>query len=196
MAAHHLEGQPRGGRPADRLRPALGPERTGYRWARQLRGPCVPHRALASRRAARRQARRGDRHRLQRDPGRAGDPAVRLQTRYLPAIARVDVPTDGLRLQGTHQAAARALPVAPAARPPGELRFPRARRGGDDGPQLAAAGVSGDRPSADQEGDQGSRAAAQGHSSRRDRVQAGDAHRRLVPDTDQAECRAGHRAHR
>ena len=41
----------------------------------ELRRPGVPHRAVAPRRGPRRQARGGGRHRLQRDPGRAGDPA-------------------------------------------------------------------------------------------------------------------------
>ena len=42
-------------------------------------GPGVPHRALAPRRRPGRQARRRHRHRLQRDPGRAGDPADRAE---------------------------------------------------------------------------------------------------------------------
>ena len=46
-----------------------------------------------------RQADRGDRDRLQRDPGRTRDPAGGGATRHLPALARLDVPAHGLRLQ-------------------------------------------------------------------------------------------------
>ena len=39
-----------------------------------------------------------DRDRLQRDPDRPGDPAAGRADRRLPALARLDVPEDGLRL--------------------------------------------------------------------------------------------------
>ena len=71
----------------------------------ELRGPGVPHRALAPRRRPRRQARRGGRHRLQRDPGRARDPADRRARRRLPALARLDDPEDGLRLLASARSA-------------------------------------------------------------------------------------------
>ena len=70
------------------------------------------------------------------------------------------------------------------------------RRGGDDEPPLAAGAVPVARAAADRRGDRRSRAAPQGHAERRDRLQAPDAHRRLVPDADQAERRADHRPDR
>ena len=77
--------------------------------------------------------------------------------RHLPALARMDVSADGLRLHGPDEAAARALPGAAASRPSGQLRVSRTRRGGDDGPEpVAAAGLPRDRSPADQQGDRGS----------------------------------------
>ena len=51
-------------------------------------------------------------------------------------------------------------------------------------------------PHADQEGDQGPRAAPQGDPERRDRLQADHAHGRVVSDADPAERRARHRSDR
>ena len=81
-------GPPRGRRPPDRLRPAVGPQRPSDPRARHVRGPGLPHGAVAPRRRPRRQARRGDRHRVQRHPGRARHPADRRARRRLPALAR------------------------------------------------------------------------------------------------------------
>ena len=152
-------GRARGGRPAHRLRPALGAGRAADPGARQLRGPGVPHGAVAPRRRPRRQAGGGGGDRLQRDPGRAGDPADRRAGRRLPALAGVDLPEDGLRIQGADEAAVRALPGPPAARPRGDLRLHGVRRRRDDPAPLDAGPVPRGRPAADQQGDPGPGAA-------------------------------------
>ena len=115
------------------------------------------------------------------------------QRRRLPALPGLDVPQDGLRLPGPHEAALRALSGAPAARPHGHVRLHGARRGRDDQPALAAPAIPDGRSPPDQPGDQGSRAPPQGDARRRDRLQAGHAHRRVVSDADRAERRAGRR---
>ncbi len=86
----------------------------------ELRGPGLPHRRVAPRRRPRRQARRRDRHRLQRDPGRAGDPARGRPARRLPALARLDPAEDGLRVL-----AAGAAPSSSASRPCAASTAPR-----------------------------------------------------------------------
>ncbi len=164
--------------------------------ARRLRRPDLPHRPLAPRRRPRRQARGRGRDRLQRDPGRARDPAARRARRRLPALAGLDDPEAGLRLPRAHEAPVRALPAAPAPRPPGELRLPRVRRARADPPPMADEAREGGVAHADQPRDQRSGAAAQGHADRRDRLQADHAHRRLVSDAHQAERRPRHRPRR
>ncbi len=88
LGARDERGPPRGRRAAHRLRPALDAERAAAAGPGELRRPGLPHRALAPRRAAGRPPRRGDRDRLQRDPGRARDPAARRARGRLPALAR------------------------------------------------------------------------------------------------------------
>ena len=105
-------------------------------------GPGVPHRALAPRRRPRRQARRRHRHRLQRDPGRPGDPAGRraastsTSARRAGRSRRWTSPTASARKRLFER-----FPVAAAARPRGDLRLHGARRGGHDAAPLAAAAV-------------------------------------------------------
>ena len=108
-------GPPRGRRPPDRLRPAVGPQRPSDPRARDVRGPGLPHGAVAPRRRPRRPARRGDRHRVQRHPGRARHPADRRAHRRLPALPGLDVPEDGRPLQRAGPAPVRALPGASSA---------------------------------------------------------------------------------
>ena len=98
MAARDQRRPARGRRPGHRLRPALGAESAADPRPRELRGPGLPHRRVAPRRRPRRQARRRGRHRLQRDPGRAGDPARGRPARRLPALARLDPAEGGLRV--------------------------------------------------------------------------------------------------
>ena len=74
------------------------PKRPAAPRPRRLRGPAFHTAAVAPRRRPRRQARRRGRHRLQRDPGRARDPARGRPARRLPALARLDPAEDGLRL--------------------------------------------------------------------------------------------------
>ena len=131
----------RGRGAADGLRPAVGADRPATAGPGRLRRPGLPHRAVAPRRRPRRQARGGDRHRLQRDPGRAGDPARGRPGGRLPALARLDLPEDGLPLQRAHPADVRALPGAPAPRPAVGLPLPGAGRGRDDQAPLAAEAV-------------------------------------------------------
>ena len=112
--------------------------------------------------------------------------------RHLPALARLDVPADGLRLQRTSQAPVRALPVVQRLDRMSILAFH----------ELGAVAMTrqtwlrGTFRSIGRRQinklDRGSRAAPQGHAGRRDRLQAGDGHRRLVPDADQAQRRADH----
>ena len=93
-------------------------------------GPAFHTAQLAPRRRPRRQARGGGRHRLQRDPGRAGDPADRraastsTSARRAGRSRRWTSPT-----RERAQAAVRALPGAAAARPRGDLRLHGVRRG-------------------------------------------------------------------
>ena len=179
-------GPPRGRRPPDRLRPAVGPQRPSDPRARRLRGPGLPHGAVAPRRRPRRPARRGDRHRVQRHPGRARHPADRRARRRLPALPGLDVPEDGRPLQRAGPAPVRALPGRPAPRPRRHPGVPGVRRARDDQAPLAAAGVPRAGPASDHQGDRGPGAAAQGHADRRDGLQADHAHRRLVPDAHEA----------
>ena len=107
---------------------------------RQLRGPGLPHRALAPRRRPRGPAGGGGRHRLQRHPGGARHPADRRAHRRLPALARLDDPEDGLRLPAARAAALRALPGAPA---PGSRRHLRLHGAGHRRADEQAAGCAG-----------------------------------------------------
>ena len=105
-------GRARGRRPDHGLRPAVGTDRAADPGARQLRGPGVPHGAMAPRRRPHGQAGGRGRDGVQRDPGRACDPADRRAGRRLPALAGLDHAEDGLRVLGAGQAPVRALPVA------------------------------------------------------------------------------------
>ena len=99
----------RGRGPGHGVRAALGALGAADPRARELRGPRLPHRAVAPRRRPRGQAGGRGRDRLQRDPGRARHPADRRARRRLPALPGLDLPQDGLRLPGSHEAALRAL---------------------------------------------------------------------------------------
>ena len=75
VGARDERGSARGGCAAHRLRAAVGAERAADSRSRRLRRPVLPHRPMATRRRSARPPRGGHRDRLQRDPGRAGDPA-------------------------------------------------------------------------------------------------------------------------
>src|SRR5438105_472770 len=77
-----------------------------------------------------------------------------------------------------------------------ELRLHAARCGRNDQAPLDPRGVPRRRPPSDRQGDRGSRAPSQGDAERRDRLQAADAHRRVVSDAHQAERGARHRPDR
>ena len=79
-------------------------------------GSRLPHRRVAARRRPGRQAGRRDRHRLQRDPGGARDPAARRAGRRVSALPRLDAAEDGLRVLGAGAAPVRALPASAAPR--------------------------------------------------------------------------------
>ena len=110
VAAADERGRARGRRPDHRVRPAVGRQAAHDPRPGELRRSGLPHLAVAPRRRAGGQARGRDRHRLQRDPGRAGDPAAGRAGRRLPALAGLDDPEDGLRLLPAHAAPVRALP--------------------------------------------------------------------------------------
>ena len=162
----------------------------------ELRGPGFPHRRVAPRRRPGRQARSRDRHRLQRDPGRPGDPARSGGARRLPALPRLDLPQGRLRVLAADARPVQAPPGPAPPRPRLDPGLPGVRRGGDDQQALAAADPAGDRQAADQLGDRRSRAAPQGDAERRGRLQADHAHRRVVPGPGRAQRRAGDRADR
>ncbi len=103
--------------------PAIPPSRGSER----LRRPDVPHRPLGSRRRPHRQARRGDRHRLQRDPGRARDPADRRPRAPCSSAPPAGRSRRATSLPAVGAAAVRA-PARPAAGPGRQLRLPRLRR--------------------------------------------------------------------
>ena len=115
MAARDQRRPARGRRAAHRLRAALGAEGAADPWPRRLRGPLLPYRRVAPRRRPRRQARRRDRHRLQRDPGRAGDPAAKS-----PSSTSTSAPRAGPSPRATSLTRARARALF--------KRFPALRR--------------------------------------------------------------------
>ena len=162
VAAGDERRRARGRHPDHRLRPALGPEDALDPRAGELRRADLPHGAVAPRRRARRKAGGRDRHRLQRDPDRARDPADRRAPRRLPALARLDHPEDGLHLLRAHPAAVRALPRPAAARPHGDLRVHGAGGARNDRSELAARAVPRGRPPSDRPGDRGRAAARRG----------------------------------
>ena len=143
--------------------------------------PSIP--PLAPRRRPCRQARRGDRHGLQRDPGRPGDSAARRAGRRLSALSRLDSPEDGLRL--LPRRAQRLFERFPALQRLDRASVFASTEVGAAAltrhrwmlPVLRAAArrqitKAIDRP----------RAAPQGDADRRGRLQADHAHRRLVSD--------------
>ena len=151
----------RGRRADHRVRPAVGAEACRRSPAStSFDGPAFHTARWRARRRARRQAGGRGRDRLQRDPGRAGDPADRRARRRLPALAGLDAPEDGLRLQGAHasacSSASRCSSASTARRSSPSWSSAAA---GMTEPPLAAGAVPRARAAADQQGDQGPRAA-------------------------------------
>ena len=108
------------GRPPDhRLRPTLSAVGATDRGTGELRGPSLPHGRVAPRRRPCRQAGRRDRQRLQRDPGRAGDPARSSAARRLPALARMDPAEDATSStrRGPRRSSAASPPCAGSTAP-------------------------------------------------------------------------------
>ena len=154
-------------------------------------GPRLPHRPLGPRRRPDRQARRRDRHRRLRGPGRAADPAAGRAAERLPAHAAVDhaaprPPDPPARARAVPRAAARCRSSC-AARSTGAASasccrssFHRLSRVPErDGAQAPGAQVA----------DPALR--EQAHAALRDRLQADPDERRVLPGAAAAERAAG-----
>ena len=150
---------PRRRRPDHRLRAALAAERPAAAGPRVVCRPRVPHRAVAPRRAARGPAGGGDRHGLQRRPGRARDRRRGRVADRLSALARLDDPEARLRLSAPRAGAVQALPGTAAARPRVGLLLPRVLHPRHDPPPPAAEAARGRGPLQHPPRHQGPRAA-------------------------------------
>ena len=177
----------RGRGPAHRLRSALGPEDAAdlRAWRASPAPPSTPPNGATTSTwpasASPWSAPAAARSRSCRRSSPKSPSSTSTSARPAGPFPRMDFAYSGLGA-----AALRALPARAAPRSRLPLRLPRVRRGGDDAPPLAAAGPARRRPAPDRGGDRGSRAAPQGHPDRRDRLQAGDAHRRLVSGPDRS----------
>ena len=133
-----------------------------------------------------------DRDGLQRDPGRARDrrrAPPRSTVYHARRAGRSRSSTSPTRRAPS---ALRALPAAAEARPRLDLRLPRLLRARHDACRWLLNRLRG-AGRADPARDPRPRAAAQAHAARRDRLQADDAHRRLVSDADRARTSTRHR---
>ena len=193
MAARDQRRPARGRRPAHRLRPALGAEGAADRRAwRASTGPAF-HTAewrhdvdLAGKRVA---------------VVGTGCSAIQVVPAIQPEVAQLDVyqrsPGWTLPKMDFAYSRAGAAPSSSASRVLHRLdrasvfAFQESAPAAMTRQPLAAAAVPRRRPPPDQHGDRRSRAAPQGDAERRVRLQADHADRRLVPDPDRAQRRAG-----
>ena len=198
MDAADERGPARGRRPGHRLRPAFGRQdaRRSPGW-RASTAPSSTLRSGATTSSSRASARGRRRDRLQRDPGGSGDPADGRGS-----STSTSARPDGPCRRWTSPTASAPSGCSSAFRccsgsTGGGLRVHGARRRGNDQPALAAARRSARSPAGRSTGRSRIPSFARKVTpARRDRLQAADAHRRVVSDADEAERRADHRPDR